>query len=177
VVLGVAALGWGVYVYLYPRPAPAPPGPAAASSTGGYHSPTGSPSPTARKSERAEPVQRRAESGPGVASEVGSWWRNSTNQLARGRHEQAWWKPTLSFLFLMAFVLLTSRGLARQMLLVPLVSSAFVWYYWPSLTWVGVTLAVVGAVLAFGISAFEFSLAHEEVLGGEAGTDDTTADR
>jgi hypothetical protein len=92
-------------------------------------------------------------------------------RLTHDRVGEPWWKLAIGWGVLIGFLSAIDRGLDRQLLWILLASVGFVWYYWPSLNWVGIVLTGIGTAVALFVSMLAGPVAHSTAPDQRADAD------
>ncbi|MBB4960255.1 hypothetical protein [Micromonospora polyrhachis] len=154
-IIALLALGWGVYAYYFPPAAPAPPAAATTPAAGAATSSTPSPS--------AEPGP--SDSVPRALKAIPAAFERFSQRAERDRYKQSWWELALAWLFLMGFLVWRSIEYFDRAIWVPLFGAGFIYYFWPSLSWWGVTASTIGGLIAWAIAGLGSAGAFEPQPG------------
>ncbi|WP_148083588.1 hypothetical protein [Micromonospora sp. Llam0] len=165
VVVALLALGWGVYAYYVPRTAPAPAVSVAAS-----------PDPVATVSTPSP----NTESAPGnsvaeTLKTLPAWYERFSRRVERERYEQSWWEIAVAWLLLMGLLVWRTIVYFDRAIWVPVFGLGFIYFFWPSLSWWGVTVSTIGCLIAWAIASLESSGAFAPRLVPDSSDSDEAA--
>jgi hypothetical protein len=166
--LAVVALGWGVYAYLCPRPTPAesqviakPPAPVSPQATNSTP-----PGTTAR-------LPAASIKPGGTVATVRSWWHSFNVRVERDRHGVPWWQLALAWCLIIGFLLFHNRDSDHPGRWVVIGGAAYMYYFWPSLSWFGATMTPIATAIVAIFAFLEFGHAAAGPAAAQADRQDT----
>ncbi|MER7471717.1 hypothetical protein [Micromonospora sp. NPDC000018] len=164
-IIALLALVWGVFAYYFPRPAPTPAVSVISTPAPAMNTPTPSSHVSGAPSISGDSAAKAALAPP-------PWYERLSQRLERDRRGQSWWELALAWLLVMGFLLWRTIVHFDRVMWIPIFGVAFIYHFWPSLSWWGVTTSAVGGVIAWAIAGLESAsaVAAEAVGQGDAAT-------
>ena len=94
-------------------------------------------------------AHQAATSNPaGIVASFKSWRRSLNNRLEHDRLGVPWWQLALAWCLLIGSLYFSTRYDSHQVFYVLVGGMAYIWYFWPSLSWFGVTLTPIATLVA-----------------------------
>ncbi|MGW0433016.1 hypothetical protein ACWDV4_10795 [Micromonospora sp. NPDC003197] len=84
-----------------------------------------------------------------------SWYERVSQAIERERHGQSWWELAVAWLLLIGFLVWRAVEYYDRVIWVPIFAAGFIYYFWPSLSWWGITVSILGALIAWAFAWLE----------------------